>query len=231
MWSCLFMLQLAYALLNLPMILAPGLSSIWGDCGADRSGDPLSNLGLIIHLPRQRNLLDIFDGIDTWKWCRAGVLNYFSWRAKLQSQLKWMLEGQMKTTFWAFPTYFYVFQRWSKGQTRPVGGPDLTRGPPVLPTVSQCNPLVLVYWLTFDGSRPPVEFENLWCRVMISTYSRQMWVYQVQYHWLPRTCIECLELYINFTHSILLAFNNSKMETVQKLVLLGYHGCGALAGT
>ena len=33
-----------------------------------------------------------------------------------------MLDGQMNTTFWwAFPIHFYVFQRWSKGQTKLVG--------------------------------------------------------------------------------------------------------------
>ena len=42
-----------------------------------------------------------------------------------------MLEGQINTTFWAFPIYFYVFQRWSKGQTKLVGGPDFSRGLPV----------------------------------------------------------------------------------------------------
>ena len=44
---------------------------------------------------------------------------------------KHILKGQMNTTFWAFPIYFYVFQRWSKGQTTLVGRRDLALRPPV----------------------------------------------------------------------------------------------------
>ena len=47
---------------------------------------------------------------------------------------KYMLEGQMNTTFWAFPIYFHAFQRLIKGpsytgwQAKSIGGLDLVRG-------------------------------------------------------------------------------------------------------
>ena len=34
----------------------------------------------------------------------------------------------MATTSWAFPIYFNVFKRWSKDQTKLVGGLDLAHG-------------------------------------------------------------------------------------------------------
>ena len=58
----------------------------------------------------------------------AGVLSYISWSAT--EVQKYILEGQM-TTFKAFPKNFYVFQRWSKGQTKVVGGPELACRLPV----------------------------------------------------------------------------------------------------
>ena len=42
----------------------------------------------------------------------------------------YMLKGQMDTTFWAFRIYFYIFWRWSKGQTEVVGRPDLAHENP-----------------------------------------------------------------------------------------------------
>ena len=44
---------------------------------------------------------------------------------------KYMLEGQMNTTFGAIPIYFYVFQGWSEGQTILAGGQDLARRLPI----------------------------------------------------------------------------------------------------
>ena len=59
---------------------------------------------------------------------RLVVLNYISWRATGSSKIyaRWQNEHH----FLSF-SYFYVFQRWSKGQTTLVGRPDLAHRPPV----------------------------------------------------------------------------------------------------
>ena len=58
---------------------------------------------------------------------REGLYQGFStiFHAGPKEVQKYMLEGQMNSTFWAFPIYFYVSQRRSKGQTTLVGGVGL----------------------------------------------------------------------------------------------------------
>ena len=81
---------------------------------------------------------------DQLGWTRGSQLYFMEGQRKFKNII---LEGQMNTYFWDFPIYFFVFQRWSKGQTKLVGGPGLGCGPPFE------NPWAKLKWLA-DGIWP-----------------------------------------------------------------------------